>query len=341
LAEFRHEHGLRRTADYPEARYWFLFGALFIGSFEVLGNRYFFSAGSDFGFLGAFIEAFLAAAINVGTGFLAGHYAARWLEHRRAGWKMIGALLLLGWLAVILVVNLATAHYRDLLEAGQLEDAMRLTVPRLSVDPLGIDSLFSWLLLAFGLLMALLALIDGRAYDDSYPGYGRVARRYDAAQKAFAHARQDLIEGLSDTKADTVEALRKANEDIGRRRTLFHQARAGRKRLDAQLATHLDYLERTQNELLATYHVANRRARTTPPPARFAQPVIIPRPSIEPPTEVYDEATVERKTREASEAALAAVREVAAEFETAFRQLVQLEDVLAPGIAHGSRAQAA
>src|SRR5919205_713048 len=50
----RGEHGLRRTADHPEARKFFLPGAFFIGFLEVLGNCYFFSPGSDFGLLGAF-----------------------------------------------------------------------------------------------------------------------------------------------------------------------------------------------------------------------------------------------------------------------------------------------
>ena len=63
-----------------------------------------------------------------------------------------------------------------------------------------------------------------------------------------------------------------ARSAVAKYRQEYEGIIASRKRCLDAYRQHLDHLEKGANSLLSAYREANRRARTTPPPAHFSQP---------------------------------------------------------------------
>ena len=85
--------------------------------------------------------------------------------------KLFGFFALLCYLALLLVLNLSLAHYREV-SAALISDAGREVLLRLKTAPLALVDFKSWLLFGLGVLCSLIAFADSFLIFDPYPGYG-------------------------------------------------------------------------------------------------------------------------------------------------------------------------
>src|SRR5260370_142359 len=83
---------------------------------------------------------------------------------------LFGFVALIGYLALMLAINLALAHYREV-SAELITDAGREVLTRLQTMPLGLTDFKSWLLFGLGVLCSLIAFTDSFLIFDPYPGY--------------------------------------------------------------------------------------------------------------------------------------------------------------------------
>ena len=171
--EFRRRHRLKRTARWASGGNLSLkvgiLLALFV--FEVFLNGFFLAKGSELGYLGGAAEAFTFALLNVGVSFLIGAAGVRELNHRNVFRKLFGLISFLCYLALLVGLNLALAHYREV-SGALITDAGREVLVRLRTAPLAIADLKSWLLFGLGILCSLIAFADSFLIFDPYPGYG-------------------------------------------------------------------------------------------------------------------------------------------------------------------------
>jgi hypothetical protein len=328
--EFRRRYRLKRTARWASGGNLSLkVGVLLVlFVFEVFLNGFFLAKGNELGYLGGAAEAFTFALLNIGVSFLIGAVGVREINHRNVFRKLFGLISLLCYLALLIGLNLALAHYRE--ASGTLiSDAGREVLVRLRTAPLAIVDLKSWLLFGLGILCSLVAFADSFLIFDPYPGYGALEKRRSSAHDAYIRRKNDLIARLLDIRDDAIEILEEANRDLAIRRSEYDFILESRTRLLRLFAAHQTHLDRAANTLLEIYRAANKGARQTPPPARFASSHALEKFPVE---QESSEATaredLRRSIAESQAVLVGQVEAVHAEFERAFASYREIDELI-------------
>ena len=190
---FREKSGLTRHAYYPDHRIKVLIVLVVIMlSGEMLLNSTFFALASDYGLVGGALVAFLVSAINLFLSFLISS-AYRYVHHISMYQKAIGYFSVLLTLAAAMTLALFVGNYRTELERNP-DNAGFDTVVRFSEDMFrNIDTVDSWILTGFTLVIFLISAFKFYRSDDPYPGYGAITRIKKNKEELF---RAELIEAL-------------------------------------------------------------------------------------------------------------------------------------------------
>lgn len=268
--EFRIAHGLRRPAREPANRSLTVALLALAIAVESWLNGIFFAEGSEFGLIGGVALAMGISCVNVVVfGFVLGLFPARWMHHRSFLVRTAGLLGLLAGLLLLLLANAFVAHYRDAYE--RLGDAVELPAvwAHLVAAPFGLLKMQSWLLFFLGLFFAGSGFWKGYTFDDPYPGYGRVARKWQQAEQIYHDQRAERLEQASAIRDEAKHALDRTIEQLRGAALQREQLRGARTRIVEEYAAHERHLEEAANALLAAYRNANRQARTSPAPAHF------------------------------------------------------------------------
>lgn len=290
---FQKRHGLDRTARASTTGTLVLKVGIILVLLlvETVLNGVFLSKGSELGLLGGTVEALTFAALNILVSFGLGRFGAPEILHRNWLRKLFGVMAIGAFLAFVVVLNLGLAHYREM--AGTiLDDAGREVMKRVVAQPFGLTDLKSWLFFALGVTFGVIAFLDGVKFDDPYPGYGDLQRRLTKAHDDYIERVRVLVEELDEIRVETNDALEEAGRDLSMRRTEFDRMLESRRRLISLFKSHQGQLERVCNALLGIYREANREARTTPAPKRFATKYTIQK--IEEPAELVSKTDRDR-----------------------------------------------
>jgi len=164
--------------------------------------------------------------------------------------------------------NLATAHYRALLEEDPLT-ALKLVLSRLFGAPFGFDNFDAVILLLMGMMFSLAALYKTYKADDHYPGYGPLDRRYKEAREHYEEIKTNF-------RRDINETIDEGRKEVGR---LMHEARGFTSEMPENLkhaqSTYDEYqryaadAEVALRQLLELYRAKNAEIRTSRPPSYF------------------------------------------------------------------------
>jgi hypothetical protein len=328
--EFRRRHRLARTARLASGgNLTIKIGVLLVlFVFEVGLNGFFLARGSELGYLGGAVEAITFALLNIGVSFLTGAVGARELHHRNYIRKLFGLVWVLCYVALAIGINLALAHYREVMGA-LVSDAGREVLVRLQNSPLAIPDIRSWLLFGIGLLCSFIAFGDSYLIFDPYPGYGALEKRRSAAYEAYIRRKNELIAMLLEIRDEAIEILEEASRDLSLRRSEHDAILEGRSRLIRLFDAHQSHLDRAANALLSAYREANKRARKTRPPSRFALPYSLEKIPVEPEAESRSAGDdLRRSIAEAQAVLVDQVRMIHDEFERAFASYRQIDDLV-------------
>jgi hypothetical protein len=328
--EFRRRNKLKRTAHWASGGNLTLkvgiLLALFV--FEVFLNGFFLAKGSELGYLGGAAEAFTFALLNVGVSFLIAAAGVRELNHRNFLRKLFGLISLLAYLALMIGLNLALAHYREV-SGSLVSDAGREVLVRLQTKPLGITDVKSWLFFGLGILCSVIAFADAFLIFDPYPGYAPLEKRRIEAHDAYIRRKNDLIARLLEIRDEAIEILEEANRDMSIRRGEHDAILESRARVVRLFAAHQSHLERAANALLAAYREANKRGRKTPSPSQFSAPFTLDKFPIEQgllETSARDD--LRRSIAESQAMLVGQVQAVHAEFEKAFASYREIDELV-------------
>ena len=274
---FKSRNNLVRLAKYP-ASMLYAFGIIFlILVFECCLNLFFFAEGSPIGAVGGAINAALVSFVNIIVSFFVGRFFLPNTNHSKT-WRalLLGYFPMIVWAIIMLTFHLGVAHYRDLLILDP-ENAVRGALDKLRIAPFHIETMESAGVLLMGIIVAIIALIDGYRSDDVYPGYGEKDRdyrealnNYDRSESAF---RETLVATISDAES-AVDARIGAYEN---RQKNLDDLYTG----SASVIEHFENIYQQMNEILrtavSTYREANQRVRTAPLPASFGQMPVVQR----------------------------------------------------------------
>lgn len=220
---------IERSAIYPDSHILTFSVLAILVLFEGLANAYFFAGSSDLGLLGGWLQAITVSFVNVITAFFViGYLCLRHLTNPQKRWSFIAAAIGLPIsVAFIAVLNLAAAHYRDLLEIhaatlaiGGTEVTGELIAPiqHLIAAPFSFQTLEAYLLLTLGLTFAIIAAYKGRTFDDAIPGFGVVQRRAERSARELNRVVKKAAGGRNSPDEQIAEAqllLMEMAEDFG------------------------------------------------------------------------------------------------------------------------------
>ena len=226
--------------------------------------------------------------------------------------------------------NVGVAHYREVSGALVAEGGAAV-IERIQVAPIGFQEFQSWVLLVLGLILSLLAFLDGFKLDDAYPQYGAHDRKLREVQHSYIAERGRIYDDLEDQLEEAVEDLKQAKQELGRWRREHLSILESRKRLFEAFDTQLDQLERVGNTLIGAYREANRVARPKGKvPKRFGESWHLDKPDIDrdPPETAMDAERFGDLVNRAEERLEAGVNSLHHEFRDAMEKFARLDHLV-------------
>lgn len=265
---FRKVNNLKREASYPDSLTFFWSFLFFILVVESLLNAHFFALGSDFGYLGGVIQAFMVSIVNVVIGSICGWLVLRQLNHIRSWRKYLGGIGGSIFLIVSFFWNLLVGHYRSGLVL-EPDNAEQLAVQRFLESPLGLNDLASWMLFLIGMVVFIMVNYKTYSADDPYPGYKSVDKRLNNAKryKVIIKAEWDEeVEAEHDNELERLEDLYKICKERADRLERSYKA------INYQVSILNKYVnsyKQVYKSCIKTYRQVNKQSRNEPYPAYF------------------------------------------------------------------------
>ncbi len=231
LKAYRLRHGITWPPHYPEWRV--LHWAIVVGLFflESVANSQFFAKASPFGLIGGWLQAAIISATNIGLGLLGGMAVLPWRNRCEVSGRSTklptAVAVMIGFF--LLLFNLATAHYRVLLE-DLPEQAIKLAIDHLWRAPFAIDNFDAWVLLFVGILFATVAWIEGYKSDDPLREYGHLSRRHETDRDENAEnktaIRAAAVAEFKEKKKELTAAARQSKRLLADYSTQIARSRA-------------------------------------------------------------------------------------------------------------------
>ncbi len=276
LEDFKIFNNLSRDANYEDSSIWYFFILLVLIVVESLINNQMFQKGAITGFFGGFGIAFFISLINVFGAFLVGAFWAKlsWSIHQIP--KYFGYLGFGVWGMFTIYFNLFVGHTRSLFETGyqgELSEAGSAGLQNVLNSPFALTDFYSWLLIIIGIIFAILALFDGIRFDDVYPGYGRVHRKYLDGEQEFQDEKtniemtaDNIRKGFIAKGDDSISDLGETARDL---RTKYSYVVS---LINPQYPNYCRYYADLFTRLIDDYRNINRENRSDNAPNYFNQP---------------------------------------------------------------------
>lgn len=170
---------------------------------EGIVNAAFFSD-NPAGLLGGFVQAFLISVANVSLSFFIGYLFLREINHKSWLRKSAGIVLALVFSVLVILLHLSTGHYREALRtSGDAE-----FFSSFAFDPRTLQDMNSLVLIGIGIAISMFAMIKGFRFDDPYPGYGDVYRKYMDYEKKIAKEQMEYQLAVDTAHTEAVRKLR-------------------------------------------------------------------------------------------------------------------------------------
>ena len=275
LKEFQSTNNLSSLPDYPESKFLSITILVAIVFIESVGNGYFFAKGNEFGFLGGYTQALIVASANVAFAFFWGYLAIPQMNSVNKTKKYLGIISIPTYLLIAISFNLFVAHYRDELSLS-FEGANFRAISAFLETPFFLKDFDSFILLFIGLIISVIALIDGYKFDDKYPGYGRIYRRYKEAEKKYHLCCSNIVKSLHKLKTQSLEELDDLSENYKKDYNHLNIQLSTKNKLIDLYEQHYQHLEGVCDVVLKHYQHANSSSRKTPAPKYFDENFSMP-----------------------------------------------------------------
>ncbi|MBL4746186.1 MAG: hypothetical protein JKY08_07435 [Flavobacteriaceae bacterium] len=268
---FRNQHKISRAAriNSPSKMWLKISLIVLLVIIETALNGVYLAEGSSQGLFGGIGKAFSFAILNIIISLLLSIFAVRLITHKHIFLKLFGFIFLLIYLAAVISINLALAHYREVAPIFFEQTGIEV-MNRLLTAPYIFKDINSWILFGIGSLFSVIAFIDGWYLSDPYVGYAGVEKRLRIARDNYKNMRKENIQELQDIRDDFIDDIENIGRDISSRVQEHETIIASRIRLVSLLKEHQDQLNRAANILISEYRDANIEARTTRKPKSFS-----------------------------------------------------------------------
>lgn len=276
LNAFREKHQIHRPAF--KKPYFASVATLVLVSVmaETILNGYLFAQRNALGLLGGILIALLVSIVNVAFSGLSGHFA-KLIAHRNWFLKSTGIAIIGLWGAATFFYNLAVAHFRDAVESlGEWAEAAETSLQSLTTTPFELSSIESWLLMAWGILIALTVFLKFVFQGEYYLGYQRIDQNLRHSLREYESQLDNALASLKERKEAAIEDLQDVNDEVTSAVGDAIDALQGQGEIQSHLKDFLTECDTKLNLLLQLYRDANASARTSSAPTRFAKAESLP-----------------------------------------------------------------
>ncbi len=270
LEIFKTDNGLTREPIYSLnwRKIWGPLLLAFLFFFEVILNGALVTTVVD-GFIAGIAVSVTVATLNVILSFVIGRILVPELKVSRSSFRKFGAALgLIIHSLLILYVNfvfgvfrgisLSSTNIRSWEDIGAVE-VMSAIKPWESIAMVNdVPSLF---VIGVGIVFALIALLDGYHYDDSYPGYGDVHRNYVGATESLEQTKKDFSNRILRITKDSLSHMENELSGFEKKMTRWETMMNVAQQQFAIYVRWVNQIEQDANKLLHDYRSANLKGR--------------------------------------------------------------------------------
>lgn len=278
--KFRKENGLERTCNISTTGdRWTAYAVLlFCVVFEGIVNSSLFATNLEGGLFQGFFHAFIASLLNVTLAFVLGYRGIRYINHVSKRW--VGLICLAFFIGLSVLIGLLVAHYRDALQIPLEEllpnqTAERIALQTFQENPLGLSDIYSWMLLLLTLVFGVVACFKGYRFDDPYPGFSSIAKKYYEQIAIWADVIEDLRLGVNEIKEKFLnlitENIQVTHNTMVHAQKTFHSKKLT---LNAYQLAHRS-ADKAFQSLVSEFRSENSKYRNTPVPAYFSEKVTL------------------------------------------------------------------
>lgn len=262
---------LDRNAQYPSSQilHWSIVILLVVA--ESVINAKFFAVGEQLGLLGGVLTAFIISLVNVGVAsmLLGAHFFKSALFARHTVKRTAGIALSIFFVFFLLAFNLLVAHYRGMLEQG-LTWQEHLAAATSLFD---FGDAHSIQLFFVGIVICVIAMIEGYKSDDEYPGYGHIDRQYRAVKKRADEVSHSVHQQLQACIAQCERRLKDLSRVEHERIATMQRLAAEVNRLPHEFATFAQLADARFRASITVYRQNNLSVRPTQAPRYWDAPI--------------------------------------------------------------------
>ena len=286
-----------------------IFVLLFI---EVVANSNLLGGALMGGVAEGFALSSAVAFLNVIVSFLVGYYVVKNVNHLEKSKKILYGCLSAIYVLTISYVNLALGAYRS-----QAEKVTKSEVNTGGLTPDQIDSAYQqavtfWnvdfsftgiILTMLGLAFAMISILDGLIFNDTYPGYGKTGQKTNRLKNLIRKEFHSYSKGVSELFSKYNKVFQDKFQKLLDIDLINWDSNTNliQKEFITYIAKVNDLEEKTQH-IIGEYRNVNTRVRENPAPSYFSEKFVI-NPEKKDPAKVFSEishAYMEDKTREES-----------------------------------------
>ena len=277
LDRFRTENKLKHDSNHPKSSILHISVLLAILLMEMISNSYFFMAAHPLGFVGAFFQALMIAAIGIFIAWITSVFYRKAI-HINVAAKIFFGLAALVSLVFLIGFVLLIGHLRDFQHANPTSTLTALDPKffynRLINEPFIFLSVDSYIMTCIIAIFSIVAVIDFFKMDDPYPGYGEVARKAQEADEELKEAIKSqtilLKEGLDKATESMRERNRIVEVKLNQQATIIsiYDLKA------QQFVKDVEYLKNNSNDMLQEFRKINISSRSTEAPQYFHSHII-------------------------------------------------------------------
>jgi hypothetical protein len=199
--EFRKSADLSRTHNERKPFAFYLTVLIFVVESGI--NASMFKSFLSGGLISGVMIAGSVALINVGYSYIVGRYFITQWHLDSLLRKFIAAIMFVSWLLIILLVNFGAGLFRQITEStatnsknmdlSQIFNEMAVAFNPSEWPPFAVNSV---LLMMVGGFFAVISLIDGYLVQDPFPGFARVGKNLDDAERDLSSLIDEVREDV-------------------------------------------------------------------------------------------------------------------------------------------------
>lgn len=280
---FREANHLKRTCNIRSGMHkclsW-LFAILVI-FFEVVLNFSFFAENLEGGAIAGAKYAFFCSAFNILISALIGYWIIRNINHVRPIRKAFGWFGVLLVILSISVIGFGVGHIRDAMQIP-LDELERTgeTVASIALgsfkeNPFNLTDIYSWILVGLTIVFGIGGCIDGYLYDDAYPGYSKIANKFNIASADWAGELEVRRNEINDIQDEFVNLITEQVHACDNGLECINKSRLDKEQTLAAYEAAKRSADKAFQTLVSLFRSENTKYRTDPAPKYFEEPIVL------------------------------------------------------------------